>query len=72
MTQLEFNSLWQASPGVDFELPACDEGMALLKLWAQNDATLTQELPIVPENAKGTLAHDFYRHFAQCPKCNEL
>jgi len=57
---------------VDFELPACDEGMALLKLWAQNDATLAPELPKVPENAKGTLAQDFYRHVAQCPKCNEL
>ena len=67
MTQLEFNALWQASPGVDFELPACDEGMVLLKLWAQNDATLAQELPKVAENATGTLAQDFYRHVAQCP-----
>jgi hypothetical protein len=46
--------------------------MVLLKLWAQNDATLAQELPKVPENAKGALAQDFYRHVAQCPKFNEL
>ena len=72
MTQLEFKALWQASPGVDFELPACDEGMVLLKLWAHDDATLAQELPKVPEKATGALAQDFYRHVAQCPKCNEL
>jgi hypothetical protein len=72
MTQLEFNALWQASPGVDFELPACDEGTVLPELWAHNDATLVQELPKVTGDATGTLAQDFYRHVAQCSKCNEL
>jgi hypothetical protein len=30
MTQLEFNSLWQAPSGADFEPLACDENMVPL------------------------------------------
>jgi hypothetical protein len=72
VTQLEFNSIWHPVPGIDFELPACDEGMILLKKWADNDPAMAQRLPDVPKTGSGDLAQNFYRHLLDCPKCNEL
>jgi hypothetical protein len=72
VTQGEFNALWQPCPGKDFELPACDEGMVLLKHWADNDPVMAHVLPVIPQGATGIFAEQFYRHVARCPKCNEL
>ena len=72
VTQGEFNALWQPYPGEDFEPPACDVGMALLKHWADDHPEMAHVLPVIPQGAKGIFVEQFYRHSAMCPKCNEL
>jgi hypothetical protein len=71
MTQDEFNAIWDSSPGEDFDPPACEEGMVLLKEWAEHDSALMQWLPLVPEKGVGPFAQRYFHHVSTCPNCNE-
>jgi hypothetical protein len=46
MGQAEFNARWlTAQPGKDFDPPACDTGLVLLRRWAAHDPVLDRMLP---------------------------
>lgn len=79
MTQADFEAQWRPIPGDDFPLPACAEGMILLKAFA--DAHPDSFEFIRPEdfvhyenNAfAGMLEWEaFARHCLSCRDCNEL
>ena len=72
MGQDSFNSIWmKTEPGKDFDPPACETGMMLLRRWANADPTLARFFPDIPEGATGPQAKTFYDHVNRCPKCNE-
>ena len=79
MTQEEFESQWKPIPGEDFSLPACHEGMILLKAFA--DAHPDSFQFIRPEDFvhfeneafAGMDEWDvFARHCLSCHACNEF
>jgi hypothetical protein len=73
MGQSEFNELWFAArAGKDFDPPACETGMMLLRRWANQDPTLARLFPHIPDEATGPQARAFYDHVNRCPKCNEI
>jgi hypothetical protein len=78
-TQKEFESQWKPIPGEDFSLPACPEGMVLLKSFA--DAYPDSFHLIRPEDFvhyendafDGIDEWDaFARHCLSCHDCNEV
>jgi hypothetical protein len=71
VTQGDFNAIWDPSPGQDFDPPACEEGMVLLKEWAEQEPALMQQLPSVPQEGVGPFAERFFRHISTCANCNE-
>ena len=72
MRQSEFNARFTTfEPGNDFDPPACDTGLILLRRWANQDPVLDRMLPNVPDGATGPYAEAFYKHRNRCPKCNE-
>ena len=72
MRASEFNARWLTPvPGQDFDPPACDTGLVLLRRWAVHDPALAASLPNIPDDATGQYAEAFYKHMNKCPKCNE-
>ena len=41
----------KTEPGKDFDPPACETGMMLLRRWANADPTLARFFPDIPEGA---------------------
>ena len=79
MTQNEFETRWKTIPDKDLPLPACPEGMILLKAFA--DAHPTSFTFIRPDDFlhfendafTGIVEWDlFARHCLTCQACNEL
>jgi len=55
----EFNARWLTPvPGQDFDPPACDTGLVLLRRWAVHDPALAASLPSIPDDATGPLNLD--------------
>jgi hypothetical protein len=49
MGQESFNTQWMRfEPGKDFDPPACEAGMLLLRRWANADPTLARQFPRDP------------------------
>lgn len=79
MTQTEFEAQWQPIPLEDFPLPACPQGMILLKAFADSHPESFEF--IRPEDFvhfdneafKGIGEWEaFAQHCFSCPACNEL
>ena len=65
--------MWfEANPGEDFNLPACQAGMILLRRWAAKDPIIARMLPDVPERGTGPYAEAFLKHRNVCLECNEM
>jgi hypothetical protein len=72
MKQTEFNARFTTlEPGKDFDPPACEGGLILLRRWANQDPTLLNLLSEIPPNAEGPHARALYDHRNRYPKCNE-
>jgi hypothetical protein len=72
MKQSEFNARFMTlEPGKDFDPPACETGLILLRRWVNQDPVLDRMLPNVPDDTTGPYAEAFYKHRNRCPKCNE-
>jgi hypothetical protein len=72
MGQDSFNARWMVlESGKDFDPPACETGLVLLRRRANQDPTLERHFPEIPTGAKGPHARAFYNHMNRCPKCNE-
>jgi hypothetical protein len=70
MTQAQFNDLWT-------KMPACEEGMVLLKKWHDTDSGALSLLPILSKDLDQPLCIDpdvesFVRHRNSCTKCDLL
>jgi hypothetical protein len=63
MKQSEFNARFMTlEPGKDFDPPACETGLILLRRWANKDPVLDRMLPNVPDDTTGPYAEAFYKH----------
>ena len=78
MTQAEFNSRWRSIVGEDFGIPACSDGMAILKAFADRyprsfEFLHTEDfISLDPDIFFGiTEWKAFTEHVIVCPPCNE-
>lgn len=76
MTQSEFNDLWKVAGG-DKKMPACKEGMVLLKKWHDSDSGALVLLPVLTDDLEQPLCVDpdvesFVRHRNTCKECISL
>lgn len=72
MTQNEFNAHWTIE-----EMPACEIGMKLLKIWADLDPLVLPRLrhdPAMtgPISFLSPAGEAFMAHRSTCPDCNEV
>lgn len=80
MTQAEFASQWQEVIGKDFGIPACPEGMLLLKFFAERypmlfELTRQEDLIYLDSNLFLFGAPEwgfFTEHVIGCSRCNEV
>jgi hypothetical protein len=74
VTQEASNSLW-----TDDERPACNDGMTLLKEWADSNPSNVSLLPDIKHAdlfsnpfASGPLWRLYTRHVSTCPACKSM